>query len=230
MCSPGLNCERKWREVAAKTNAVTRAGRSVGHWSQLGTEEQHFVLCTPSAVGEAHGTTPCKHRAVTEQRHTEVRIIFRDIKLMAFFPESLEKTLFGAVPARKCTPPLKVCLPLNTLKCLFTCYTCGLDFRGQTYSKKRQSINQSQAGLLGQADYRTKLFNKCWNHRPRCPYSPKRKVGYGLSHAMASPLEEVVFKVSARPVIVLVGVTHSSPLSHWLLLNWLFKKILSVVF
>lgn len=45
---------------------------------------------------------------------------------------------------------------------------------------------------------------------------------------MAFPLEEVVFKVSARPVIALAVVVYNSPLPHWLLLNY-FKKILSEV-
>lgn len=35
-------------------------------------------------------------------------------------------------------------------------------------------------------------------------------MGHGLSHAMASPLKAVVFKVSARPVIILAGVAYNS--------------------
>lgn len=58
--------------------------------------------------------------------------------------------------------------------------------------KKRQYLNESQVGLLGLEDSHIKLANKCWSCRPRCPCCPQRKVGHGLGHAMASPLQVVV--------------------------------------
>lgn len=71
--------------------------------------------CAHPVLLGTHGTTPCKHRAATEQGHAEGRAIFRDTKLMAFFLESLEKHCLGEVSPMKYTPPLKVCLPTQHL-------------------------------------------------------------------------------------------------------------------
>lgn len=119
--------------------AMAKAGRGVGHWSQLGVEEQPFALCTLCAVRKA---PPCKHRAVREQRHAELRTIFREIKLMAFFPESLGKHCWGAVPARKCTPPWKVCLPTQHLERFVYLLYVWVGFHGADMLEEK-AISQS---------------------------------------------------------------------------------------
>lgn len=81
--------------MAAKTNVMTKAGRGVGQGRGA------VPLCTPGAAGEATVPHPASAaagsvRAASEQRHAEVKIILRDLKLTACFPESLRKHgLFG---------------------------------------------------------------------------------------------------------------------------------------
>lgn len=85
------------------TNVMTKAGREQGTRNPAcaGQGSGTLPLCTPGAEEEqvvAHpaNTTAGRVGAASEERHVEVKIIFRDLKLATFFPESLRKhCLFG---------------------------------------------------------------------------------------------------------------------------------------
>lgn len=138
------------------------------------------VLEERHVVPHPANTSAARVGAVGEQRHGAVKIIFRDLKWVAFFPESLRKhCLFGG----------SFCQEMhNAFKGVLTCTPYQTE--GQTYSKKR-------------ADYCTiKYCNSLAGAAARMSLLWKNKT-YNISHDLVIPRASFGFSSNRRVLRVM---------------------------